>query len=212
MPERALPSLRRAAGATGIVVTVVASLGLRDPLASMASYTAALMALNQIAPPLLLLALDRPGPRVARFFAATLDPILAFTAFCTLSVAISLPGIFEPTLANALYAAPLGLLELGTGLLMWAQAMPATRQVRSAWRVALLLWVASVPMTAVAVVWMLSPDVLYTPYLDVICRWDVPPLVDQKWSGFVMFVAGMPMQLSAIWLLLGLSGMRRDAI
>ncbi len=92
MPERAPPSLRRAAGATGIVVTVVASLGLRDPLASMASYTAALMALNQIAPPLLLLALDRPGPRAARFLAATLDPILAFTAFCTLSVAVSLPA------------------------------------------------------------------------------------------------------------------------
>lgn len=211
MPERALPSLRRAAGATGIVVTVVASLGLRDPLASMASYTAALMALNQIAPPLLLLALDRPGPRAARFLAATLDPILAFTAFCTLSVAVSLPGIFEPTLANALYAAPLGLLELGTGLMMWAQAMPATRQVHSAWRVALLLWVASVPMTAVAVVWMLSPDVLYTPYLDVICRWNVPPLVDQKWAGFVMFAAGMPMQLAAVWLLLGLSGAQRDA-
>ena len=44
--------------------------------------------------------------------------------------------------------------------------MPATRQVHSAWRVALLLWIASVPMTAVAVVWMLSPDVLYTPYLQ----------------------------------------------
>jgi cytochrome c oxidase assembly factor CtaG len=49
-----------------------------------------------------------------------------------------------------------------------------------------------------------SPDVLYTPYLDVICRWNIPPLVDQRWAGLVMFVAGVPVQLVSVWLLLGL--------
>ncbi|MCE4224994.1 cytochrome c oxidase assembly protein [Methylobacterium sp. C25] len=205
MSERRHRPGRLAAGAAGIAVVSGAGLGLRDPLASMASYTAALMVLNQIAPPLLLLALDRPGPRTARFFALAFDPILALTAFCALSVAVSLPGILEPTLANALYAAPLGLLELAAGLLIWAQAIPATRQALANWRAASLLWVASIPMTAVAVVWMLASDVLYTPYLDVICLWNVPPLVDQKWAGFVMFLAGLPMQLAAIWILLGLS-------
>nr|WP_301549767.1 cytochrome c oxidase assembly protein [Methylorubrum thiocyanatum] len=201
-----------AAGVVGLAVVLGAGLGLRDPLASMASYTAALMALNQIAPPLLLLALERPGPRTSQFLALAFDPVLALTAFCALSVTVSLPGILEPTLANALYAAPLGLFELTTGLMIWAQAAPATRQVRADWLASALLWIASVPMTAVAVVWMLSPDVLYTPYLDVICRWDVPPLVDQKWAGFVMFAAGIPMQLAAVWLLLGLHGTRRDAV
>jgi putative membrane protein len=60
-------------------------------------------------------------------------------------------------------------------------------------------------MAVVALVWMLSPDVLYTPYLNVICRWNIPPLLDQKWAGLVMFAAGVPLQLKGIWLLLGMS-------
>ena len=59
-------------------------------------------------------------------------------------------------------------------------------------------------MTAVAVVWVSAPDVIYTPYLDVICRWDIPPLLDQRWAGFVMLLAGMPLQLTSVALLLGL--------
>ena len=64
-------------------------------------------------------------------------------------------------------------------------------------------------MGAVAVVWMLAPRVLYAPYLDVICRWNLPPLLDQKWAGLVMLVAGIPMQLAATWLLLDPIGMDR---
>jgi len=60
-------------------------------------------------------------------------------------------------------------------------------------------------MTVVAVIWMLLPDVLYTHYLDVICRWNIPPLLDQRWAGLVMFVAGVPVQLVGVWLLLGSS-------
>ena len=58
-------------------------------------------------------------------------------------------------------------------------------------------------MTAVAIVWMLADNVLYTPYLDVICRWNIPPLMDQRWAGFVMFVAGIPLQLAATYLMIG---------
>jgi putative membrane protein len=39
---------------------------------------------------------------------------------------------------------------------------------------------------------MLSPDVLCTPYLDVICRWNIPPIVDQRSAGLLMFAAGVP--------------------
>jgi cytochrome c oxidase assembly factor CtaG len=208
-------TLRVLAAVSGTLVVALAALGLRDPLASMSSYTAALMVLNQIAPPLLLLALPRTnrvslwgrgnGAALASFL---LDPWAATTLFIGLSIAVSLPGVFDPSVANVLYAAPLGVLELLSGLLFWAQFMPATRRIRTAWLAGAVAWIGAMPMTVVALVWMLSPDVLYTPYLDVICRWNIPPLVDQRWAGLVMFVAGVPVQLVGVWLLLGLGAPR----
>ena len=197
-------ALRAAAGIAGLAAAAAAAASLRDPLASMASYTGALMALNQLVPPLLLAALPRSRSAAVGAAAVLFDPILSLATFGALSAAVSLPGLLNPTLAGALYAAPLGALELLTGLMIWAQVMPATRHIHADWRVALLVWVGTLPMTVVAVVWMMAPAVIYTPYLDVICRWDVPPLVDQKWAGFVMLVAGMPLQLAAAWVLLGL--------
>jgi putative membrane protein len=205
-------TLRVLAAVSGTLVVALAALGLRDPLASMSSYTAALMALNQIAPPLLLLPLPdtiRVGLRGlgkgAALASFLLDPWAATTLFIGLSIAVSLPGVFDPSVANALYAAPLGMLELLSGLLFWAQFMPATRRIRPAWLAGAVAWIGAMPMSVVAVVWMLSPDVLYTPYLDVICRWNLPPLVDQRWAGLVMFVAGVPVQLVGVWLLVGSS-------
>ena len=193
-----MPRLRLALGALGILTALVGFAGVRTPLASMASYTAGLMVLNQIAPPLLLLAMPR------RVEWSVFDPVLATIAFVTLSIAVSLPGLLDPTLANALYAGPLGILELAAGLMFWGQLLPATRQLTRPWQAALLGWAGSLPMMAVAVVWMLSPAVIYTPYLDVICRWDIPPLLDQRWAGFIMLVAGTPLQLTSAALLLGL--------
>ncbi|MHB1515689.1 MAG: hypothetical protein ACYCVY_08270 [Acidiferrobacteraceae bacterium] len=40
------------------------------------------------------------------------------------------------------------------------------------------------------------------PYLDVICIWNIPPLTDQRWAGFVMLAAGLPLQLASVWRLL----------
>jgi len=177
--------------------------GMRNPLASMASYTAALMTLNQIAPPFLLLALPTQSGRGA-LADMLFDPVAASVVFVGLSVAVSLPGIFDHSLVDALYTVPLGLLEFISGLMFWAQVMPATRRITRAWLAGVVGWLGSLPMMVVAVVWMLWPDVLYTPYLDVICRWDLPPIADQRWAGFVMFLAGMPLQLTAAWLTLGL--------
>ena len=188
---------RSAAGIAGLAVAMAALAGLRNPLASMADFTASLMALNQLSPPLLLLAVPR------RIEAALFDPVLATAGFVALSVGVSLPGLLDPAVANALYAAPLGLLELLTGVMFWGQFFARTRQVRAGWPAAALLWAGSLPMTAVAVVWMLADHVLYTPYLEVLCRWDIPPLMDQRWAGFVMFVAGIPLQLAATYLLVG---------
>jgi len=58
-------------------------------------------------------------------------------------------------------------------------------------------------MAVVAVIWMLSPDVLYTPHLNVICRWNISPILDQRWAGLLMFVAGVPIQFVGVWLLIG---------
>ena len=128
--------------------------GIHDPLASMASYTAALMVLNQIAPPLLLLAVPR---RVAGgvFGDMLFDPLAASVVFVGLSVAISLPGIFDRSLAGALYAAPLGLLELIAGLMFWGQLMPATRRIARLWLAGTLGWLGSLPMMVVDA-WRLS--------------------------------------------------------
>ena len=203
--------IRSTTAIVGVAIVTLAALILRDPLASMSDYTAALMALNQIAPPLLLLAVSwRRTPGGGSFRSGLMrtifDPWSATLLFILLSVAISLPGIFDPTLTNALYAGPLGAVELLVGLLFWAQILPATRSIRRGWVAGLLAWLGSIPMMVVAVVWMLSADVLYTPYLDVICIWNVPPLVDQKWAGLVMFVAGVPLQLVGTWLLLDIGG------
>lgn len=202
---------RLGAGSLGVTISALAALALRDPLASMSTYTAGLMALNQVAPPLLLMGLPRRPTQYRRVVAAIFDPWIATALFVGLSVAVSLPGILDPTLANALYAAPLGLLELVAGLLFWGQLFSATGCLRRPWQIALLAWAGSVPMTVVALVWMLSSDVIYTPYLDVICRWNIPPLADQKWAGFVMFVAGAPLQLAAAWVLLATQSGGRQA-
>jgi putative membrane protein len=196
-------------GVSGILVVAISALGLHDPLASMSSYTAALMALNQIAPPLLLLAL--PGPirvgrlgrgKVGGLINFLLDPWAATILFIGLSIAISLPGVFDRSVANALYAAPLGVLELLCGLLFWAQFIPATRSIKAGWLAGALAWTGAMPMTVVAVIWMLSSNVIYTPYLNVICRWNISPLLDQRWAGLLMFVAGAPVQLVGAWLLI----------
>ena len=210
MAPRPRPTLRTlhivvcvsSAGTLSIAAYVA---GLRNPLASMASYTAALMVLNQVVPPLILSVLPPHGRISKSIVDVIFDPVVAFVAFTALGVAVSVPAFLDPTLANALYAGPLGLLELLTGLALWGQITPATRQIRSNLHLGLMVWLASLPMSAVAVIWMLAPRVLYTPFLDVMCRWNLPPLLDQKWAGLIMFAAGMPMQFSAAWVLLGLS-------
>lgn len=204
--------LRLASALAGIAVILAGyAFGLRNPLASMTAYTAALMAVNQLAPPLLLASIPRGWGRLPWLSDVVFDPAVALLCFVVLGVAVSLPSVLDPSVADALYAAPLGLLELVTGLMIWGQMLPATRRLAHGWQVATLVWIASLPMGAVAVVWMLAPRVLYAPYLDVICRWDLPPLLDQKWAGLVMLAAGIPMQLAATWVLLDPGGTAGDS-
>ncbi len=207
-PAAARDRRRIAWGLAACGVAGASLIALHDPLASMTDYTAALMALNQLAPPLLLLAVPHrrqnppPPQRVLRPVTDwLLDPWVAGVVFAMVSIGISLPEIFEPALANALFAAPLGLLELGAGLLLWAQILPGTSRFEDDRSAGVFAIAMGVPMTAVAVVWMTSPHVLYSPYLNVLCLWNLTPLQDQRWSGFVMLTLGVPMQLRGVWLL-----------
>ena len=96
--------------------------------------------------------------------------------------------------------APLGLLELASGFLLWRQLFLGSRSLDVDWKTG----GSSVLMTVMTVIWMLSPEILYTPYLDVLCRWNISLLQDQRWAGFVMLLAGAPLQLASLWLVLGL--------
>ncbi|GBQ19003.1 cytochrome c oxidase assembly protein [Gluconacetobacter sacchari] len=201
-------SWRLAAGGIGMALLTVAGLGLRDPLASMTQYTFALMVVGQVVPPFLLLATTAaPGTAApVRLAPWWRDPGVAAALFGGLAVATGLPSILDRSLANALFSAPLGLLDLLAGLLFWAQLMPGSRVIRHDPLAGAYALLGSLPMTVVAVVWMTAPRVLYAPYLDVLCRWDLTPLEDQHWAGFVMLVAGLPLQVVGAWLLVAAQG------
>jgi len=205
-------------GVLAAVLLAASTLSLKDPLASMASYSAGLMILSQGVPPLLLLSVPNniwnrwrgaPAPLAAPgLHGWLLDPGVAGMVFVIVSVGVSVPGIFEPALANALYSAPLGAVELLSGVLFWGQLFGTTRSIPHDWQAGLFALIGSMPMTAVAVAWMTSPDVLYMPYLNLVCRWDIPPLMDQHLAGFTMLLFGLPLQVTGSWLLVA-AGVRR---
>ncbi|WP_323990074.1 cytochrome c oxidase assembly protein [Nguyenibacter sp. L1] len=192
---------RLPAAAAGASLLAASCLGLRDPLASMAQYTLALMVLGQVVPPFLLLAWPGKAGGAASPTGWLRDPGVAAVLFGGLAIVTGLPAVLDRSLANALFSAPLGLLDLLAGLLFWAQVLPGTRIIRSNPGAGLYALLGGVPMTVVAVVWMTAPRVLYAPYLDVLCRWDLTPLQDQHWAGFIMLVAGLPLQVTGAWLL-----------
>lgn len=193
--------------ALGIAVIGAATAGIDDPLVSMAVYTSALMSLNQLAPPLLLLGLPpswRAKARHSLLGVWLLDPWVAISVFIALTTVVSLPQVFDRSLANAVYAAPLGIVELIAGTILWFQFFPAGSSRVPTWRQGLLGWLAGLPMMAVGIVWIWSDHVLYAPYLDVICEWNVTPLQDQRWAGMLMILFGLPLQVLSAWLISGI--------
>ena len=60
-------------------------------------------------------------------------------------------------------------------------------------------------MMAVAAVWLYSREVLYTPYVNALCLWNLTPLQNQQISGWIMMLAGFPaLTLAFIQLLMWL--------
>ncbi|MGC9163934.1 MAG: cytochrome c oxidase assembly protein [Thiomonas sp.] len=192
----------------GCLLTLGSAWGLHNPLASMTGYTIALMSMGQIVSPLLLLGIP---PQVrARWHRPPhtmwsdwlLDPWVAAAVFVIVTLGVNLPGVFDTALANALFSGPIGLLLLISGLMFWAQLLAGSTRLHTRWIAGLFGWLGSLPMMVIAAVWVWSAQVLYTPYLDVLCVWNLSPLDDQHYAGLVMFAAGLPLQLRAAWLLI----------
>lgn len=201
------------AGSGGAVIAVAALHSLGDALASMMRYTAVLMGLGQVAAPLLLLGLGRYAQR-SPFQNWWRDPLVALTAFVALSISVSVPQVLSRSLANALFSLPVGVLELLLSGMFWAQALPRTRRISSDLLLAAYLTLGNLPMMIVAVIWMTSPHLLYVPYLNIICLWNLTPLDDQHYAGFIMLASGLPLQVMAAWYLVAglLPGPRAHAM
>jgi cytochrome c oxidase assembly factor CtaG len=206
--------LRPAAALAGLAALLAGGLGLHEGVASMASGTLAMMTLNQIAPPLLLLGLPRgalarwAGHGVADVaLGIALNPFVTMTLFIGLSIFFFLPSDFPRALFDPVLAPRCGLLALLSGLMLWAQIVPATRRVKADWIVGSLAWFGAMPMTAVALIWMLEPHPVYVPYRHPGFRWETlldQPLADQHWAGLAMLLAGLPLQFVGVWLIAGL--------
>ncbi|AFZ67981.1 cytochrome c oxidase assembly protein [Deinococcus peraridilitoris] len=195
---------------------LVALLGLQTnassyTLNSMALYMGRLMLLAELAPPLLmlglpsgLLALHRSGP-ARRLLSFVLDPFVVFALWTTIIVFWNLPIGFNASLVSATASTLLPVLYLLGGTLLWAVALNTVPQLN---RLSVLGrgafgFLSALPMMGVAAVWLYSPAVLYSPYVNVPCLWNLTPLQNQQISGLVMLMAGMPALALALMQVLG---------
>ncbi|MDD4886388.1 MAG: cytochrome c oxidase assembly protein [Thiomonas sp.] len=194
--------------AAGCALTLLATWGLNNPLASMTGYTIALMTMGQIVSPLLLIGFPPQvraqwhAPKHDWWSLWVLDAWVAAAVFIILTLGVNLPGVFNSALANALFSGPIGLFLLISGVMFWAQLLPGCTSIPHRWIAGIYGWLGSLPMMIIAAIWVWSGHVLYTPYLDVLCLWNLSPLDDQHYAGLVMFIAGLPLQLRAAWLLI----------
>lgn len=203
-PQRAAwPIWRAACFGLGALIALLAlqSSASSYTLNSMALYMGRLMLLAELAPPLLMLGLPAPllarrAPRrplgsALRFL---LDPFVAFALWATIIVFWNLPIGLNASLVSATAATLLPALYLLGGTLLWAvalNAVPTLNRLSVGGR-GVFGFVSSLPMMGVAAVWLYSPSVLYSPYVNVPCLWNLTPLQNQQISGLVMLMAGMP--------------------
>ena len=143
-------------------------------------------------PPWLLAPIAR-RPVVGRLGWWLTRPLPALALASAVQVAWHIPGAFDA----ALRAERLHALEhvsfLATGLLLWwPVAGPAPEWPRpSAPAQLLYLFLATIPMMAIAAPITLAEDVLY-PYYSAAGRpWFLSPRADQELAGVLMWVGGM---------------------
>lgn len=178
---------------------------------SMALYMARLMVLAEMVPPLLLLGLPRmqlaPRSLLGRVLGVLLDPWVAFAVWTAVIIFWNIPAGFNASVVTNSAAQLLPWLYLLSSAMVWGvvlRPVPSVQPVNIGSRGWFGL-LSALPMMAVASVWLYSPKVLYTPYANALCLWNLSPLQNQQWSGWIMMIAGLPgMALAFVQLLMWL--------
>ncbi|THF86871.1 cytochrome c oxidase assembly protein [Deinococcus sp. KSM4-11] len=166
---------------------------------SMALYMARLMILAEIVPPLLVLGLPRgvrldPRRGVGRVLNLLLDPWLALAVWTAVIVFWNIPAGFNASVVANTAATLLPGLYLLSSLLVWSvilRPLPAVQPAGIGSRGWFGL-LAALPMMSVASVWLYTPRVLYQPFVNALCLWNLTPLQNQQLSGWIMMLAGLP--------------------
>lgn len=166
---------------------------------SMALYMTRLMILAEVVPPLLVLGIPRgvaldPRRGVGRVLNVLLDPWLALAVWTAVIVYWNVPAGFNASVVANTAAALLPGLYLLSSLLVWSvilRPLPAVQPATIGSRGWFGL-LAALPMMAVASVWLYTPRVLYQPFVNALCLWNLTPLENQQISGWIMMLAGLP--------------------
>ena len=166
---------------------------------SMALYMGRLMVLAEVVPPLLVLGIPRgvaldPRRGLGRVLGLLLDPWVALALWAAVVIFWNVPAGFNASVVSNSAAQLLPALYLLSSLLVWAVVLRPLPAVQPA-SIGSRGWfglLAALPMMSVAAVWLYSPRVLYTPYVNALCLWDLTPLQNQQFSGWIMMVAGIP--------------------
>lgn len=199
------PPARREVGAflAGVAVLALATLG---PLAEWAEHVALSAHMVQhlllmlVAPVLLLLGTPAwllrrlaRAPGLGRLGARLTRPVLAFGLASAVQVAWHVPLAFEAALrVDALHALE-HVTFLLSGLLFWfpvAGRLPEWPRPSPPAQL-LYLFLATVPMMAIAAPITLAEEVLYPFYAEQGARWPLDPRTDQELAGVLMWVGGM---------------------
>lgn len=196
--RQSIPLWKKLCMAVGLLLWFLATQSKSSAMTgqSMALYMGRLMLLAEVVPPLLILGL--PALKVPewgrRMLSVLFDPWVALAVWTAVIVFWNVPAGFNASVVTNSAAQLLPWLYLLSSLMVWGvvlRPVPAAQPVHVGSRGWFGL-LSALPMMAVASVWLYSPKVLYTPYANALCLWNLTPLQNQQWSGWIMMIAGIP--------------------
>jgi putative membrane protein len=143
-------------------------------------------------PPWLLAPVAR-APVVGRLGWQLTRPLPALALASAVQIAWHIPGAFDAALRVERLHALEHVSFLATGLLLWwPVAGPSPEWPRPTPPAQLLyLFLATIPMMAIAAPITLADDVLYPFYSESGRAWPLAPRTDQELAGILMWVGGM---------------------
>lgn len=157
------------------------------------------MLLMAVAPPLLLLGLNRPMARrilVVPGLRQATQPILSLVIYATLMIVWHIPALYDWALGNDGGYAFERLSFVVGGLVYWWGLISAT-SAEGRWSLTdpqklVLLFFGTLPMLAVALPLQFAPYPFYAPYVHAprVSRF-LTPLIDQTVAGAVMMAVDM---------------------